>query len=306
MSFNNSYWSSYVHYEMYIFTCMNAFIYGLLFSIIGSSLSNSIWRKATTILILFHSFFLCTQVFSWYILGFDFDLGPMLGGSPHRAMFYSLYRPTGVYAEPSIYAGYMVVFLSLRYLKEGKADYIFLLGLVSLAVTLSTVALILLILIVCIIYIKYSIKSLIASGILLFTTISLTYVHLVSRLQLFLSGNDGSNNAKFYIIEQWISENWYLFNGLNIVTKSKFDGTMAALGDLTFFVNMPVIFGLFIGLFFSFSMLIIIYSINADKRAKLLVLASLIKFSSLAHPFFWFYIYAIQQKNIKGKNNEID
>tara|TARA_Y100000588_G_C14278114_1_gene935477 strand:- start:5223 stop:6542 length:1320 start_codon:yes stop_codon:yes gene_type:complete len=293
---NNAGWSKYLHLEMYLFISANIFIYGTLLSSSNRLLDKYFFDNASKVLIMFHVSALILQVVAWYIFSIDIDYGLILGGNEHRAFYYGLYRPTGVYAEPSIYAGYMIIFLCLRYVYAGKMDKWFLLGLISLPVTLSTFAVLAFIVVATIVYFRPKISNLFVLFIGLVFIFYSQFESLVERYSKFISGTDGSNNAKLYILEQWYNSDFY-FTGFGTIKKVMFDGRLDGLGDLTFYINMFMQFGVFSGLILLILFFAGVYFNVKDNRKRLFLLFSVVKFSSFSHPMFWFFLYLIISKN---------
>lgn len=285
-------WEVYLHGEMYLFIIANILLYGLVFSITDKCV---IWwaiLKSTTILILINSSAIVLQVILYYVLNYDLDFGILLGGDPSRNVLFGLYRPTGFYAEPSIYAGYMCVFLALRYAVNSKADLIFNIGLFSILLTFSTFSQLAFVVVGSIVYFKFTIRNVVALLMLGFVFFYYAFDSLIDRFERLTQGDDTSNNLKVGILRYWYENDLY-FSGYGIVKKSLFYGELDALGDLTYYINVFMSFGVFSGLVLFSIIVFSIVASNLSMRSKALIAFSIVKFSAFPHPFFWVLFFFI-------------
>ena len=243
-------------------------------------------------LIFIHSFVFLVQFFSWYLFHIDIDFGPMTGGSPHRALYYGwLYRATGLFEEPSIYCGYMISFISLRYLLSGRLSLLDYIGLITVGMSFATIGLILAVLILIICNARFDIVKLIVLSICIVLVLTYSIEYLSTRFTLIMNGTDGSTSVKFSVIELYFSEVRNLIFGLGMLYKEKLNtNAYDGLGDLSIYLNSIIIFG-FPGLSILFVLFNKIKKLSYRKR--MIVLLSFVKMSAFHYPYFWMYYFLI-------------
>ena len=278
--------SGYIHYEMYIFIFINIMAFGLHASLLRNKLDVDYFDKLTKWLILAHASLFILQNLLWYILSYKLDFGLLLGGVEGRSSFYGAYRPTGVFAEPSIYSGYMSLFVSFRYVLAKRTDWVFYIGLLTIPLSLSTYAVLSFVVLVILFFSKVNVRSALISIILVLVSGYYFYESLIDRYDLFLSGEDGSNNTKLYVISKWYSDDLY-FTGFGVIKKVLYDGAMDGFGDISLYINLPMLFGVPIGLIATTLFVVMIVRKSISIRDKLILLFCFVKISGFASPAFW-------------------
>ncbi|WP_197064550.1 hypothetical protein [Vibrio hyugaensis] len=278
--------SGYIHYEMYIFIFINIMAFGLHASLLRNKLDVDYFDKLTKWLILAHASLFILQNLLWYILSYKLDFGLLLGGVEGRSSFYGAYRPTGVFAEPSIYSGYMSLFVSFRYVLAKRTDWVFYIGLLTIPLSLSTYAVLSFVVLVILFFSKVNVRSALISIILVLVSGYYFYESLIDRYDLFLSGEDGSNNTKLYVISKWYSDDLY-FTGFGVIKKVLYDGAMDGFGDISLYINLPMLLGVPIGLIATTLFVVMIVRKSISIRDKLILLFCFVKISGFASPAFW-------------------
>lgn len=282
-SFGNS---EYIHHEMYIFIIVNIMAFGLHSSLLKKKLNADYFDSLTRCLILVHASLFILQNLFWYLLSYKLDFGLLLGGAEARSSFYGAYRPTGVFAEPSIYSGYMSLFVGFRYVLAKRTDWVFYIGLFTIPLSLSTYAVLAFLVLVILIFGKVNVRSALLSIILILVSGYYFYESLIGRYELFLSGEDGSNNTKLYVIRKWYSDDLY-FTGFGVIKKVLYDGAMDGFGDISLYINLPILLGVPIGLGATILFLAMIFRKSISLRDKIIVLFCFVKISGFASPAFW-------------------
>ena len=263
---------------------------------LNSRTANNLFR----LLIIFHSTLFLFQFFMWYIINIDFDLGSLLGGEAHRAQTkFGLYRATGVWEEPSIYAGYIFSFLTIRYVFFQESGWVDKLGLVTIILSFSTLGLMLSCVYILLVYARFRISYLV--GFIAFISVLwvLSGEHAIERYNMLVDGSDGSTKTKTYIVESYMQSTDIIIEGYGLVDKKKtgtylYDG----LGDLTLYFNLLIIFGLFGGV------ILLIFIIELCKiqgyRRKLFVFSLFLKVAAFYYPYFWllFFLVLFSEKKI--------
>lgn len=243
--------------------------------------------------ILVHALTIFAQIISYYILGSELDYSVILGGESVRSLF-SLndinYRPTGLTAEPSIYSGFMTGLLCLKYIINKRIDVFFLLGISSILGTFSTLGIMIAFIILTLIYIK-NMKNILI-GVLIVSSISSLFIDSVkARIELFMLGDDGSNNVKIEILQSFFSnENIKLF-GYGFIGKSSTAPTFyEGLYDLTLYLNIFIYWGIIFG---SLALIILVFLLFKSKysvKEKILIMVTFIKLSGPTLIFFSFFV----------------
>ncbi|MEL6114359.1 hypothetical protein P0Y67_04020 [Photobacterium sp. SP02] len=261
------------------------------------------FRKALSFFVLFNAVSVFIQLFFWYLFNNDLDYSLMLGitDTAQRSIFYGgVYRPTGFYAEPSIYSSITLSIVVLRYALTTKFDSISLLGILSSCLTLSTVALLISFMLIVVVYFRFKISDLIYATLLLFVFVYLSFDALSMRLDLLLSGVDGSSNVKIEVLNYWFSRNELFLFGFSLIDKSRsnFGEFIVGLGDLGIFVNNLMFFGLFVGGIVN--MLLLLLFFKGSIRVGLLCIIVTIKLSSFTFPATIFFICMVSYINSLG------
>ncbi|MEZ9530316.1 hypothetical protein AB4148_15420 [Vibrio sp. 10N.286.51.F4] len=232
-----------------------------------------------------HIMLFMIQFFLWYLFKFDldylYDLG--LENNPHRSNFYGLYRATGLFSEPSIYSTYILAIVTIKYWLDDKINNVMWIGLLSMLLSFSTMALFQVASFLFFVYARINLRSIITLVLSILVLVSLFMDTVISRLNLFISGDDSSNSAKTYIFEHWISNENLFHYGYSYIDKFKAGKEFIALGDLTFWLNNFMFFGLYMGFFLLFIYLFRFFKGN-EFRCKILISIVLFKLSTFTFP----------------------
>lgn len=260
-------------------------------------------------IILFHIFILYIQLFCYYLLGYDLNVGQILGGEGHRAFTDGgVYRPTGVFDEPAIYSVFCAGLILIRLFYNKKLDWIVYCALLSIFITLSFVGFLLAGAIL-IIYSSLKLRVFIFILMLIVTMLVFSPLfegnYVINRIEVLLKGNDGSTNSKFLVISDFLSIK-QLFNfgygyiGLREWTPNYYD----AIYDLTFYVSLLVEFGFYLGSFLLFLFFISLILSNKDFSDKVSFLIILIKLTATHFPFLWI-VFAFFYSEDNSNNKKI-
>lgn len=243
-------------------------------------------------ILLFHIVVFVCQLAMYRTTGFDLDVGRLLGGLGHRAITpEGLYRPTGVFDEPAIYAMFTATLLVCRMFYHKGKDAIFWLSLACLFLTMSLVAYILAAGIV----FAYSsmrvrmgciVLGVVAIALLLSPLMSDTYVGV--RIINVFTGTDASTNSKSLVLQDWLNTPQLLhfgfgFIGLRDWTPSYYD----AMFDLTFYMTIPIVFGLVLGMCVLLWFFLSVAFSPRPLSDKLALLVVLLKLTALQFPLLW-------------------
>ncbi|EHV5552249.1 hypothetical protein K0W38_003487 [Vibrio vulnificus] len=262
-------------------------------------------ESSLRIIILISVFFVYVQFVSFYVFHFNFDLSTFLGGDPARSGSGHIFRPVGLTTEPAIHSGFMLGMLTLYYICRSKVDSVVMLGLSSLFLSMSVFGIIsalIFIIVTCFNFRSY--VSIIIGLFLLIISFYFVFDILQSRLDLFLSGGDGSNNVKVTILKDIVYNDVVSMIGFGFVGKTS-DAPLyyEALYDMTLPINLIVLFGLPIGLIALSITLVLFFKLQFDRRSKALIALTFLKVSSLTSIFFPCFVcilYCLNNHNLKG------
>lgn len=295
--------------KQYLLAVVICFISGCFLKTIKNYVSEYDIKQIINTIILFHIIAFFTQYFAWYIFNIDFDYGILTNGNPHRALYYGgLYRATGVFEEPSIYCGYMFSFVTIKYFYDRKLTLLSYIALMSMSLTFSTIGIILSVLFFLIVNLRFRLTYIIILLISLIVIYIIAGDYIIERTMVILNGDDGSTNTKFFVLREYLNNIYIFFHGVGFIYKEKMPtNDYNGSGDLTLFLNAPIIFGVFgfpilLGLFY------FVFTSNLNLKLKLIVMLSFFKMATFHHPFFWAYyyfvIYFVLYKSVKGLNDE--
>lgn len=248
-------------------------------------------KKAISIYITFMSSIVILQFLGFYVFNFErtfLDFGLLLGGEESRNWYVGdwLYRPTGITSEPSIFIGIQFGLLTIQYLIDKKARMSRIIGVFSLALSMSFLGLILAALYLIIFY-SSSLKNYIVGFFILLLFYFYSFELINERLTRLGSGEDGGNNIKLDAFNYFLSDPAITFFGYGFLFPSEGSPQFYdALLDLTFYLNTITVFGVFLGsilllLFFYFLM-----NSRTSMKERVLICLSLVKLSSPAYLFF--------------------
>lgn len=284
------------HFYVAILSLLSAIF---LISYIRNSNSKAIFSRLLEYMLAFHTLLFFVQFFLWHMVKIDLDYLYYLGveSNPHRSGFYGSYRATGIFSEPSIYSTYIIAIISIKYCIDGRISKFMLMGLCSMLLSFSTMALIQAFCFVLFTYFRASLKSffiLLFSCFVIFISFSDS---LFSRLELYSNGEDSSNMSKLIIIEKWWSNDSLIKYGYSYIDKFKEGPEYIALGDLTFWMNNYLFFGLYIGSFFLFLYVSVLFERKLIINRMLFSIV-LFKLSTFTFPLtslvLCFYFYPIK------------
>lgn len=272
------------------------------------NISENRLSKVLSYFILLLSIIIFLQFFGFYILGLGrefLDFGLMLGGTEARTWYLgeTAFRPTGITSEPAVFIGIQFGLLVLQYLVDKRAFFSRIFGVLSLFLSLSFLGMILAVLYLVIVY-SDSVKNYILGVISLFCFYIYSFDLVNKRIELFLNGDDGSNNVKIDLVNFILEKNEIILFGYGFIypvenSPEFFD----ALGDLTFYINSLTIFGIILG--FLILLLFFIYILHSKSTIKerVLICLALIKLSNPAVLFFSCFIVFVVV--IMNKRKEI-
>lgn len=256
--------------------------------------------RAISFTIYFHIVTFVIQYSLWHSFKIDFDYGLITGGSAHRAFYYGgLYRTTGIFEEPSIYSGYMMALLSMRYYLSGRNSMASYFGIATMVLSYSTVGVFLSFLYLLITNLRFNFLQITFLSLASIISAVISSEYLIDRFDLILSGGDGSTNTKLFVINSYFTDLYNLMFGFGMVYKEKIENNIFdGLGDLGVIFNSFMIFGFSFGVMITFVLCKKFVEIMS-LRSSALIITSLIKMASFHHPFFWvlFFTYIYIEKN---------
>lgn len=249
------------------------------------------------ILIVIASLAVITQFISFYSLNLELDFSILLGGEGVRSAYTGssniVYRPTGLTSEPAIHCGIMMGLLTLYYILDNKSKIIPIIGLISILLTFSTLGIILSLSYLAIVYTK-RISTILIGICLIIIASSFMMDNIINRYELFIAGNDTSNNVKHDIFEYFFSSIEFILSGLGFVGKdNNAPAFYEALYDMTYFFTVHIYFGLIIGSILLIITLILLLKSQFTTREKLLIILALVKLSGPTFMFFSFFIMSL-------------
>lgn len=261
-------------------------------------LQEEFFLSVIKLLIALNSIVVVLQFISFYIFNIEIDFSLLLGGEGVRSYYNALqglnYRPTGLTSEPAIHSAVMFGLLVIYYiLNNHKNSLLSLLGLASIILTFSTLGVVMVLIYFALVYTKKR-STIILGLILALIIVFFTWDSLVARYDIFVSGNDLSNNLKYNVFQYFLSERDFILSGLGFIGKARnapkfYD----ALYDMTYFFNVYIYFGAILGTsLLIFSIYLLIKS-EFSIREKLLILAVFIKLAGPTFMFFNFFIMSL-------------
>lgn len=273
-------------------------IFWILCMIIISGAINEVTNRqlsvALAVVIIVMSVFLILQNISYYFFNYIIDFSTMTGGELSRSYYSGLYRPAGFLPEPAVYSGHMAGLIALYMYYRKKANAIILLGLISILLTLSTVGVILVILLCLSYFVSIKKNPLIFIFILFLFVLFLTIISplLVERFDLFINGNDTSNNLKLEAIINFFANEKILLFGYGMVGHDHplLPDFYEAIKDVTIFGALFSIYGTIIGCILLFILSYYWISSTLDLKYKIILLIPLIKICSPGYLFFHIYM----------------
>lgn len=250
----------------------------------------------------FHIVVFLLQLAMYRSFGFDLDVGRLLGGLGHRAFtLEGLYRPTGVFDEPAIFAMFTSALLACRMFFDKQKNAIFWLSLICLFLTLSLVAYIL----AAGIFFAYSSfrvriacisLGVVALALLFSPLMADTYIG--SRIVNVLAGADASTNSKSLLFNDWLNTPQLLYFGFGFIGLREWTpGYYDAMFDLTFYMTVFIIFGFAVGLCV---LACFLFSIGLSSRPlsdKLALMVVLLKLTAIQFPMLWILLALFFSRN---------
>ena len=254
--------------------------------------------RAVAAVLVVHVLFFYIEFFLFRIFSYEIDYSLLLWGTESRKAFSSsagevLRRTSGLTSEPAIYAGYMLGLIVLRFILIKKNDILMYIALSSLVASQSTLGVLL-----CMLYLFFSYArkpSHFVYGASAFALIfGLVKNSLIARYELFVSGVDGSNEAKLEVWRYFFSNPeifslGYGFIGVSSTSPRFYEG----LYDNTVYLNFFSLFGAFLGLFALLIFLLYLFRLNLSVSERLLVGLAFVKISSPVMPFFIVFVVLI-------------
>lgn len=263
--------------------------------------------RAVAAVLVVHLLFFYIEFFSFRILSYEIDYSLLLWGTESRKAFSSstgelLRRTSGLTSEPAIYAGYVLGLIVLRFTLIKRNDILIYIALSSLVASQSTLGVLL-----CMLYLftSYARKQshLVYGASAIALIFGLVKNSLIARYELFVSGVDGSNEAKLEIWRYFFSNPeifslGYGFIGVSSTSPRFYEG----LYDNTVYLNFFILFGAFLGLVALLVSLLYLFRLNFSVSERLLVGLVFIKISSPVMPFFMVFVVLISAISWRALN----
>lgn len=299
LSYTEIFWLNSVRTEFWILMAILSYDF-------FKSLNYNIYFKVINLIILLSATSVITQTISFHMLKYELDYSILLGGDSVRSIATLgdlVYRPTGLTAEPAIHSGIMVGLLCLRYILDKRIDLIFIIGITSILLTFSTFGILVSISIFAIVYSK-NIITFLLGGVLAWFGSLFFLESLLDRWKLFLSGDDGSNNVKIDVFNDFISNNQIFLFGYGFIGKSPTAPSFyEALYDMTLYFNIFIYWGIFIGIFLLFIIIFLLMKNKFSIKEKLFISLVFIKLSGPTFMFFSFFCMLLFIFHLKKREN---
>ncbi|EKF9749339.1 hypothetical protein Q5N45_14575 [Vibrio cholerae] len=248
------------------------------------------------LIIYFHVFALVFQFLTYQTTGYNIDISSFLGGEGNRTSKPGtiIFRPTGVFDEPSIYCGFIILLLCVyNYInsKDFLCDTI--VGF-SIFLTMSFAGYIMLFFYFFIKYFKLNKWSFLLTIIMLCSTYTFftSNEYILDRLFILIDGDDSSTLFKKIFLDYWNSIPVYKYTGMGISNDLSRPDFFDAAYDLTFWGASIIIYGYYFSVAIFF---IILYSFPIRvERKHIIMLIPLLKVTVLHMPIFIIYFTVIQ------------
>lgn len=272
-------------------------VMGILFFDFIRIINIKIIEKSLLFLIMVFSLPIIFQFIGAYVFHLSsesMDIALLLGGDPSRSGdigrnidYIYTYRPTGLTSEPSMSSGVIFSLLTLYYFVRSQFNLLpkripIVIGVSGMLLSLSTLGLILSILFSIVVFSK-NIKHLmlfLLSGFLIYPFI---YVLANTRIERFISGNDGSSNVKIEMINFYFSDPLIILFGYSSPNFTAFggDSKFEAMSDLSFVFASFGKYGLIFGTIIVVSVFLFLLKAKLNFREFVLVFLAMIKISSI-------------------------
>ena len=252
--------------------------------------------RAIKLCLALHLTVMVAQLIAWYGWGYDLDIGNALGGEGHRSLQGDLYRPTGVFDEPALYAMVMAGLCIALYVRQRKMTTLWWAGMISLVLTSSLLALVVFFLILLFINIRVGLIAIVVyfGGQYFLSQIipSDAYSplgHAVTRSAEVGNNNDPSTQVKFQVIEEFLKTPTLWATGYGLEGYISGDPMYyQALNDLTFPITTLTTYGLVVGI-----VILLIFSaylFTSYRPSTLLLIGVFLLKGAYFHlPFLWLF-----------------
>lgn len=267
--------------------------------------------KGLNLFLAINVLFFFIQIFFYYIFNINIDISTFLGGEGNRAMTYDgVYRGTGIYDEPAIYALFVSILVSMKLFLKKEMSALIIISIISMFLSLSFVAAIIAASIVLIFYIS---NKKLSVNLCFFIFISITifciynfdlYPELIAmRIDKLINGADGSTLNKIEAFDYWWSNDsvryWgFGFIGLREWTPYFFD----AIYDLTFMITILTQFGIFLFPLIMFWVCCFLYVNYSNAFNLLIIFVVFVKLSAMYYLVFWVFLAFYQKAQMEHIN----
>lgn len=250
--------------------------------------------RGLRVVIVLHVAVFLAQLVLWYGAGVDLDIGGLMGGAGHRAFYTNdIYRATGVFDEPALYALFMLGLCVCLYLYEGRLSRWTLAGLLTLPLTLSFAAFALFGLVLALmrlrLWVLLGVVLAVSYPVLANLPVSSDMVAaVVDRLGDLTDNQDGSTQAKALVVADLLDDRATLLFGFGLegFRPESLDTYFEAMYDLTLPGSSITAFGLVFGIPI-FLVYCAFFAGRLGWRALAMVGVLLIKLSVYHMPFLW-------------------
>lgn len=233
----------------------------------------------------------------YYAGGYYLDYSYLSGGDGARNFSGDLFRASGIFSEPAEYCSAMICLVSIKYLIEKKLSRFSCVILITVMLSFSVVGLIQTVSLFLIINFTRVCRRPLYLFILFMVFCAAVYIfkdYLIERYDLFILGNDGSNNTKIETISFFINNPSYLYGGAGLMGYDLYSMPLFFQGlyDLTYWGANVTIFGLFIGFIINFLFLFFLLR-NFGLKEICVIFVCLIKINVMIYASYWFFIFSL-------------
>ncbi|ATX92611.1 hypothetical protein [Citrobacter portucalensis] len=252
------------------------------------------------IVLLAHCILFLMQFLSYYVFKYNLDYNLLTGGPGSRHEWGELYRTTGIYDEPAVFAMHISTLIVMKYIIKKKTDAVDRIALLCLVLSFSFVGIFQAFLIGYLVFRGPAKKILFSLGCMAFILFFID--NIILRYNEFIAGGDGSNNTKIETINHFLNSSDKLFFGYGLAGyDASFPLYYQGLYDLTFWGANFTLWGVVIG---SLLTSYFLWKLSLFKFKEIILInVCLIKIATPTFMIYWFFIIFIYLYSKKRMHN---